>query len=66
MDFLEISLTIILEVLKLKNTGAMRVIFGFKMFKMRSGLREDTKKIQRKFFVCEITASEDVAINCIY
>ena len=49
MDFLEISLTIILEVLKLKNTGAMRVIFGFKMFKMRSGLREDTKKFRESF-----------------
>ena len=43
----------------------MRLIFFSKMFKIESKLGK-YKKIEEKFFVSEIIAPKDVAINCFY
>ena len=66
MDFLDIYLTMFFEENKFKNTSAMRVIFLLKMFNIESKFRKRPIKIQKKSFVFEIIASEDVAINCFY
>ena len=63
-DFLDIYLTTFFGVRKFKNTSANRVIFFFNMFKYDSKYRNCQKKNQQKFFVCEIIASENFAINC--
>ena len=64
-DFLDISLTRYFGVPKFKNTSARRVIFFLKMLKIQSKLRKckKKKKIKKIIFVCEIIASENVAIN---
>ena len=66
MDFLDIYLTMFFGENKFKNTSAMRVIFLLKKFKTESKFRKRPIKIQKKSFVFEIIASEDVAINCFY
>ena len=43
----------------------MRVIFLGKRFKFNIDF-ENAKKIEEKFFVFEIIASELVALNCVY
>ena len=64
-DFLDIYVTIFFGVSKFKNASAMRVIFLLKMFKIESKFPKCKKKNQKMFFVSEIIASEDVAINCL-
>ena len=51
-----------------KNPSAIRAIFFLTMFKIESKFRKckKKKKIAKKFFVSEIIASEDIAINCLY
>ena len=51
-------------VCKFKNTSAMRVILFSKCGKLNLNL-ENGKKNQKIFFVSEIIASENFAINCI-
>ena len=65
-DFLDIYLTTFFGVRKFKNTSAMRVIFLFKMLKIESRSRKCENKMQKKSFLSEIIASEDVAINCLH
>ena len=65
-DFLDIDLTTSFGVRKLKYTSAMRVIFFLKMFKIETKLRKGKIKIQKLFFVSEIIAAENIAINCPY
>ena len=59
-------LTTFFGVCNVKNTSATRVIFFFKMLKFKSRFQKDAKKMQKKFFVSEIIASEDAVINCLY
>ena len=61
-DFLDSYLTTFFIVEKFKNTIARRVIFFSKMFKIEPKFKNTKKK---KFFVSEIIASENVAINCL-
>ena len=63
-DFLDIYLTTSFRVRKLKKTSAMSVIFFWKYSKLNLNLK-NAKKIQKKFFVSEIVASENVAINSL-
>ena len=57
VDFLNIFLTTFLGVRKFKNTSAM--------FKIDSKFQKyQQKKIQKIFFVSEITAPGNVVINC--
>ena len=44
----------------------MRVIFVLKMVKIESKFSKWNKKFGKSFFISEIIASEDVAINCLY
>ena len=67
-EFSEIYLTTCFGVRKFKNISAIRVIFFFlKMFKIGSKFRicKKKKKMPKMFFVSEIIASENVAINCL-
>ena len=64
-DFLVVYLTTFFAVRKFKNTSAMRVIFFSKMFEIESKFRKCKKNLEKKFFVSEIIASEDLAINCL-
>ena len=62
-DFLDIYLTTFLGVRKLKNTSAMGFIFfPRKCLKLNFNLQK-AKKIEKIFFVYEIIASGNVAIN---
>ena len=65
-DFSNIYLTTFSRVCKFKNNSAIRVIFLFKMFKIESSFPKCNKKFGKCFFVSEIFAPEDVAINCLY
>ena len=51
---------------KFENTSAMRVIYCLKIFEIECKFRKCKKIIERIFFVSEITASKNVAINCLY
>ena len=42
------------------------VIFFLKMFKIESKFTKCKKKIKKMFFVSEIIASENFALNCLY
>ena len=64
-NFVGTYVTMYVGVRKLKNTSAVRVFSFLKMFKLESKFRKCKKKNQKKFFVSEIIASENVAINCL-
>ena len=64
--FFDIYLTTFSGVHNFKNTSAMRVNFFLKMLQIESKFPKSKKKIQKRFSVSEIIASEDVAINFIY
>ena len=68
-DFLDIYLNTFFGVPKLKNTSRMRVITFLKIFKTESKFgkckKKNKKKMKKIFFVSEINASENVAINCL-
>ena len=49
-----------------KNTSALRDIFFWKMFKTESKFPKCEQNNPKKFFMSEIIASEDVAINCLF
>ena len=65
-DFLDIYLTTFFRVRKFKTTSAMKVILFLKMLKIEVRFPECQKKLGKCFFVAEIIASEDVAVNCLY
>ena len=72
-ESLDIYLTTFFAVWKFKNRSAMRVILFGKCSKLNIDFRTAKKKkkkkekrMQKKTFVSEIIASEDVAINCLY
>ena len=44
----------------------MKVIFFLKMFKIECRFPKCNKKFGKYFFVSEVIASEDVAINFVY
>ena len=64
-DFLDNYLCRFSGVRKSKNTSNIRVIFFLKMFKIESKFRKCKKKIGKMFFVANVIASENVAINCL-
>ena len=49
-----------------ENRKAMRVIFFFQTFKISARVQESSRKIEKKFFLSEIIASELVRLNCLY
>ena len=65
-DFLDIFFTKFSGVRKFKTTSAVQVIFFLKMFKIESRFPKFNKKLGKCFFVSEIIASADVAIDCLY
>ena len=65
-DFLDIYLTTLFGVRKFKNTSAMRLIYFLKMFKIEPRFRKCKEISGNNFFVSEIIATEDVAVNCLY
>ena len=65
LDFVVVYLTKFFVLRKLKNTSAMRVIFFLKIFKIESKFRKRKKKIEKIFFVSQINAYGNVAINCL-
>ena len=62
---LDVYLTTFFRVCKLKNTSALRVIF-FENIQNWIIISKFQKNIQKIFFVYEIIASENVALNCLY
>ena len=64
VDFLDIYLTTIVGVRKIKNTSGMRVIFFLKMLKIESKFIKSKKKLENTFF-SEIDASENARRNCL-
>ena len=44
----------------------MKVILFYKMFKIECKFRNFQKNMEKVFFVSEILASENIAINCLY
>ena len=65
-DFLDIYLTTLFGVRKFKNTSAMRLIYFLKMFKIEPRFWKCKEISGNNFFVSEIIATEDVAVNCLY
>ena len=65
-DFLGIEITMFSGVKNFGNTSAISVIFFLKMFLIQTRFGKIKKKIEKKFFVFEIIASEFVALNCLY
>ena len=65
LGFLDIYLTTFFRVRKIKNTSAITFILFFIMFKIEYKFRKWKKKIEKIFFVSEISASENVAISSL-
>ena len=66
-DFLDLYLTRFFGVRSFQKRSAVRVIFFKKMFKIESEFRKcEKKKTKKIFFLSEIVASENVAINYLY
>ena len=66
LHFWDIYLTTLFWVCKSKNTSAMRVIYFLKMLKTEPRFRKCKEISGNNFFVSEIIATEDVAVNCLY
>ena len=66
LDFLEIYLSTFFGVHTFGNTSAMRVFFFWKMFEISCRFQKLKKKMEKKFFVYEISASDLVALNCLH
>ena len=62
--FLDIYLTTFFAARNFQNTSAVRVIFFLKICKIE--FQTIKKKIHKIFFVSEIIASKNVAIDCLY
>ena len=65
-DFLDIVVTMFFEVRNFGNTSAMRVILFFENVQNLNEISKMQQKIEQKFLVFQILATELVVLNCLY